>query len=62
MVAPIFEAGARERTVYLPAGTARVDAASGKRYEGGQYVTVPAPVDVIPVFAREGASVLELLK
>ena len=62
VVAPIFEAGARERTVYLPAGTAWVDAASGKRYEGGQYVTVPAPVDVIPVFAREGASVLELLK
>jgi len=29
--------------------------------EGGQTVTAAAPMDVIPVFAREGASVLELL-
>ena len=28
--------------------------------EGGQMVTVDAPVDVIPVFAREGAEVLAL--
>ena len=60
VVAPIFEAGATERTVYLPAGTAWIDANTRTRYEGGQYVTVPAPIDVIPVFAREGASVLEL--
>ena len=60
VVAPIFEAGARERTVYLPAGCAWIEANTGIRYEGGQYVTVPAPIDVIPVFAREGASVLEL--
>ena len=60
VVAPIFEAGATERTVYLPAGTAWIDANTRTRYEGGQSVTVPAPMDVIPVFAREGASVLEL--
>lgn len=61
LVAPIFEAGVTERQVYLSAGTAWVEAATGKRFEGGQTVTAAAPMDVIPVFAREGASVLELL-
>ncbi len=61
LVAPIFEAGVTERTVYLPEGTVWVDVNSGTSYEGGQTVTVAAPLDVIPVFAREGASVLELL-
>ena len=60
VVAPIFEAGAVSRRVYLPAGTAWIDCTSRIRYEGGQTVTVDAPMDVIPVFAREGASVLEL--
>ena len=61
VVAPIFEAGAVSRSIYLPAGTAWIDCASRVRYEGGQTVTVEAPMDVIPVFAREGASVLELM-
>ena len=61
VVAPIFEAGATRRSVYLPAGTAWIDANTRIRYEGGQTVTVDAPVDVIPVFAREGADVLNLL-
>ena len=62
LVAPIFEAGATERRVYLPAGTDWIDAESGNCYEGGQTVTVPAPIDVIPVFVRKGAAVLELLR
>ena len=61
VIAPIFEAGAVSRSVYLPAGTAWIDCASRVRYEGGQTVTVEAPMDVIPVFAKEGASVLELM-
>ena len=32
------------------------DAYTKKVYEGGNYVTVPAPIDVIPVFMREGIS------
>ena len=60
LIAPVFEAGAVERTVYLPQGTVWVEVNTGKCYEGGQTVTVAAPVDVIPVFAREGAAVLEL--
>jgi len=62
VVAPVFEAGVSERRVYLPKGTAWIEAATGKRFEGGQEVCAAAPIDVIPVFVREGAAVLELLR
>jgi len=54
IVAPVMEIGMRSRKVYLPAGLKWTDAKSGKVYEGGQTVEVDAPVDVIPVFVREG--------
>ena len=54
LVAPVMEAGARERQIYLPAGTGWRDAFTKQEYEGGQTVTVPAPLDVIPVMIREG--------
>ena len=56
LVAPVMEAGATERSVYLPAGCQWTDACTKQVYKGGQFVTVPAPMDVIPVFFREGAS------
>ena len=62
LVAPIFESGARQRSVYLPAGTQWIDAESGEYYEGGQTVTVAAPIDVIPVFVRKDTAVLKLLR
>ncbi len=52
LVAPIMEEGARERTVYLPEGEKWTDAYTKKTYDGGQYVTVPAPIEIIPVFTR----------
>ena len=52
LVAPVTEAGAAERSVYLPAGTVWKDCSTGTVYKGGQRVTVPAPIDVIPVFVR----------
>lgn len=55
LVAPVMEAGAVDRTVYLPAGCKWTDANTGEIYEGGQTVTVPAPLDIIPVFVREGS-------
>lgn len=55
LVAPVMEAGAVQRRVYLPAGSTWTDACTKTRYEGGQYVTVPAPIDVIPVFFRDDA-------
>lgn len=51
LVAPVMEAGARSRSVYLPAGQWRnVDTA--EVLTGGQRITVPAPLEVIPVFER----------
>ncbi len=54
LVAPVMEAGVTERSIYLPAGAAWTDAYTRKVYEGGQTVTVPAPIDVIPVMIRDG--------
>ncbi len=54
LVAPVMEEGKRERQVYLPAGCKWTDASTRAVYEGGEKVTVPAPLDVIPVFIREG--------
>ncbi|GAA2137819.1 glycoside hydrolase family 31 protein [Streptomyces synnematoformans] len=57
LVAPVAEAGRRDREVYLPAGTRWVCAATGETYDGGGTVTAAAPLDRIPVFTREGADV-----
>lgn len=54
LVAPVMEAGAKERRVYLPTGCTWTDANTKIKYEGGQFVIVPAPLDIIPVFIREG--------
>ncbi len=52
LVAPIFEPGARDRTVYLPAGVRWRELTSGQWFDGGREATVDAPLDTIPVFAR----------
>lgn len=54
LISPVMEAGAAERAVYLPAGSRWVDAFTKNIYEGGQTVSVSAPLDVIPVMVREG--------
>ncbi len=51
LVAPVVEAGARERSVYLPAGLWK-DIEDDQIYQGGQRVTVAAPIEKIPVFRR----------
>ena len=45
----------KTRTCYLPAGCDWYDFRTGARYAGGQAVTVDAPLDRIPLFARAGA-------
>ena len=55
LVAPVAEAGARSRPVYLPRGTQWIDAASGESVEGGVVTEVSAPLERIPVFVRAGA-------
>lgn len=51
LVAPVMALGQREREVYLPAGNWKC-AGTGRVFEGGRTLTVPAPLDVIPVFER----------
>jgi alpha-D-xyloside xylohydrolase len=55
LVAPVMEAGVTERAVYLPAGATWTNAWSGETFSGGQTVSVPAPLDIIPLFLRDGA-------
>ena len=61
LVAPVLEPGAREWTVYLPAGAAWTDANTGTVHEGGRRVTVPAPLEVIPLFTKNDA-VLDMIR
>jgi len=55
LVAPVVQPGARTRQVYLPQGAQWTDLQDGSTYEGGGHVTVDAPLDVIPVFARDAS-------
>jgi alpha-glucosidase len=56
LVAPVVEARAVERNVYLPAGR-WFDWWTGEQFEGGQTVRVDAPLDRLPLFARAGSIV-----
>ncbi len=42
-------------TCYLPDGCQWYDYWTNERYEGGQYVTVDAPIDRMPIFVKAGA-------
>ncbi|UIX29206.1 glycoside hydrolase family 31 protein [Streptomyces sp. GQFP] len=57
LVAPVYEAGARARSVYLPGDCRWLDPATGTFHEGGTSVEAMAPLSRIPVFVREGATV-----
>ncbi len=62
LIAPVLSPGATARDVYLPAGTAWIDAGSGLRHDGGATLRVTVSPDRIPVFAREGAEVLDVIR
>ncbi|WP_208012426.1 glycoside hydrolase family 31 protein [Cellulomonas shaoxiangyii] len=55
LVAPVLEAGATSRAVWLPAGATWTSLVTGEVHEGGRWVDVAAPLATIPVFARDGA-------
>ena len=55
LVAPIVQPGARSRQVYLPQGARWTNLLDGQTYEGGQRVTVDAPLASMPVFACDGS-------
>ena len=52
LIAPVYTPGAQTRSVYLPAGCKWLCVWTGQAFPGGQRVTVPAPLDQIPVFLR----------
>lgn len=52
LVAPVMEYKARSRKVYLPVGACWRNLDTKETFEGGQWVTAPAPLEVIPVFER----------
>jgi len=62
LAAPVVELNAREREVYLPQGALWTCCNTGSEYKGGQSVKVSASLDVIPLFARNGAPVKDLIK
>lgn len=51
MIAPILEPGITTRHLYLPEG-AWQDFWTGAKFSGPQWITVPAPLEQIPVFKR----------
>ena len=54
LVAPVMEKGQTEKEVYLPKGTKWINVWTKEVFEGGQTVTVAAPIEQIPLFTREG--------
>ncbi|HEX7761170.1 MAG TPA: TIM-barrel domain-containing protein, partial [Caulobacteraceae bacterium] len=57
LVAPVHDYKARERALYLPAGAAWYDFYTGKRVEGGQTISAPAPLARMPLYVRAGSIV-----
>jgi alpha-D-xyloside xylohydrolase len=55
LVNPVYEYGARSRTVYLPAGSDWYDFYSGERHGGGSTIVAVAPLARMPLFVRAGS-------
>ena len=53
LVAPVMYAGQTTRSVYLPAGAVWTNYWTGDKLEGGQTVSVEAPLEQIPLFMRD---------
>ena len=51
MVAPVYEKGQTERKVVLPKGN--WEHRDGTVYKGGREITVPAPIDTLPIFIKK---------
>ncbi len=57
LVASVLEPGARIREVYLPGGVGWYDFHTGFLYDGGQSITVEAPLDRVPLFVPAGGMI-----
>jgi alpha-D-xyloside xylohydrolase len=60
LVAPITYENTFEREVYLPVGSKWTCANTKESYDGGQKIIVKAPLNVIPVFVRDDAKVIDV--
>lgn len=54
LVASVLEPGTRAREVYLPSGVQWCDFYTGQWYDGGQIVTLDAPLERIPLLVPAG--------
>ena len=52
LVAPVLEAKAKTRSVYLPGNEIWTDAETGNEYEGSQWIEVSVSLASMPVFRR----------
>ena len=57
LVNPVYKYKARERQLYLPAGTGWYDLYSGKYQAGGQSITANAPFERMPMYVKAGSIV-----
>lgn len=57
LVAPVYYGFTPFRHCWLPAGCSWTELWTGTTHRGGQYVTVDAPADTIPVFMKAGSIV-----
>ena len=55
LINPVYEMGALNRKVYLPAGTGWYDLYTGKYFEGNAIINADAPFSRMPVFVKEGS-------
>ena len=55
MVAPVMQQGATSRSITFPEGTWVDINHPEKRYQGHTTINYPAPIEVLPLFARAGA-------
>ncbi|MBN2597854.1 MAG: DUF5110 domain-containing protein [Marinifilaceae bacterium] len=55
MVCPVYEYGARNRSVYLPESNGWYNAYNGNFVQGGQTITADAPYDRMPMFVKAGS-------
>ncbi len=54
LVAPVLQKGKRKREVYLPAGK-WYSFNRNKRFDGGKIHEIDVPLDLVPIFVREGS-------
>jgi alpha-D-xyloside xylohydrolase len=55
LINPVYTYQARQRNVYLPAGSGWYDLYSGRYERGGRTITAAAPYERMPIFVREGS-------